>query len=81
MRRPLVIYDFATAPYEENLIFFFISAGSSVIDMVQIQCIVHEQGNQEHRLCTENVQYMHEKGHQVLIDCLMQRVHIGVEMK
>jgi hypothetical protein len=32
MRRPLVIYDFATAPflnfliYEENLIFFFISA-------------------------------------------------------
>jgi hypothetical protein len=33
MRRPLDIFDFATAPflnfliYEENLIFFFISAG------------------------------------------------------
>jgi hypothetical protein len=34
MRRPLIIYDFATAPflnfliYEENLVFFFISAGT-----------------------------------------------------
>jgi hypothetical protein len=38
-RRPLVIYDFATAPsefpdilYEEKLIFFFISAPSSSLD-------------------------------------------------
>jgi hypothetical protein len=39
--------------------------------MVQIQCIVHKQGSQEHRLCTEVVKYIHEKGHQVLVDCLV----------
>jgi hypothetical protein len=41
MRRPLVLYDFATAPtlnfriYEENLILFFISVGNNKKEAIE----------------------------------------------